>query len=526
MEIKVQNSKLFIYYLILTAMLCGALVMVIEVLGSRVLGPFFGVSLFVWTSLITITLVALAGGYAAGGIVSDKRETPDYLYSVILGAGFMVFIIPLLKGFALKACLPLGLRLGSLVSALVLFGPSLFLLGCVSPYIIKISAKEMKNIGRTVGVFYAISTVGSFLGTILTGFVFIAYFGVDRIFEIAGFLLVCLSLIYFLVFRKKWYLLLISVFLFFLQPADSVKSKIMSNGIKITKVLNKDTFYGNLKVLDYSDGNFYFRELYIDSQVQGGIDLNNRLPIYEFLYFLELLPYGLNPNGENCLVIGLGAGLVPMWYEKMGIKTDVVDIDPEVVAAARDYFGFHVSGEVIISDARYFLINSNKKYDYIIMDVFNGDTTPVHILSIEALKLLSERLTARGSLAINLIGSLKEETFMTASIIKTLEQVFKTVEIYPIFSPEEEKGWGNIEVLAYNYPPIPLNSEIIKNFPVHPLASKDANRFFGKKYYFPQNTPAIILSDNYNPIDFYDRWIKETVRNNILKDVDWGIITN
>lgn len=192
------------WYLILTAALCGALVMVIQVLGSRAIGPFFGVSLFVWTSLITVTLVALAAGYAFGGWLADRRSSPDYLYAIILVAGLMTAATPLFKVAALKACLPLGLRFGSLASAFLLFGPALFLLGCVSPHVVRIAAREMKNIGRTVGNLYAISTTGSFIGTLATGFFLIAYLGVNRIFMLAGFLLIALSVGYFVLFRRRW----------------------------------------------------------------------------------------------------------------------------------------------------------------------------------------------------------------------------------------------------------------------------------------------------------------------------------
>ena len=200
---QVAGTRAFRYYLVATAMICGALVMVIEVLGSRVLGPFFGVSLFVWTSLITVTLVALAAGYAAGGILSDRKGEADYLYAIILAAGILVLAIPLFKAMVLKACVPLGLRMGALVSALLLFGPPLFLLGCVSPYIVKLAAKEMNSIGKTVGLFYALSTLGSFAGTLLTGFVLIAYLGVNRIFEVTGLLLTGLGLFYFFLFKRK-----------------------------------------------------------------------------------------------------------------------------------------------------------------------------------------------------------------------------------------------------------------------------------------------------------------------------------
>lgn len=525
LESESSSSRWFMYYLVLTAMICGALVMVIEVLGSRVLGPFFGVSLFVWTSLITVTLVALALGYALGGILSDRRKQPEYLYGIILAAGILVLVIPLVKGFVLKACLPLGLRTGALASALLLFGPSLFLLGCVSPYIVKIAAKEMKNIGRTVGIFYALSTLGSFLGTLLTGFVLIAYLGVNRIFEVTGLLLIALSLLYFSLFKRKFSSLAVVVFpLFLLFQTDAPVSKVMPNGTTVTEVFSKDSFYGNLKVVEYSYGTARTRELLIDSLVQGGVDVNNGLSIYEYAYFMEFLPYSLNPDGKNCLVIGLGAGVVPMWYDRKGIKTDVVDIDPAVVDIARRFFGFDISGDVIIADARHFLRTAKKKYDYVVLDVFNGDTTPGHVLSLQALQLIKERMSARGILAINLVGSLEEKNLMTASVVRTLESVFPTVDIYPAFASNDGNKWGNLAIIAYTFPRASIDPAIVRKLPVHAMARTGVEWFFGKAFHFPKDTPALILSDDYNPIDFYDSWLKENVRKHILENTDWDIL--
>src|SRR5210317_948266 len=172
-----RHPRWMLFFLILTALTCGALIMVVEVLGSRVIGPFFGVSLFVWTSLITVTLVALSLGYWLGGLLADRWRSPDALYLIILLAGLSVLCIPLISDFCLKLTIPLGLRMGAFLSAAMLFGPSLFLLGCVSPYLVKITAQQMQNIGRTVGGLYALSTLGSVAGTILTGFVLIAYLG-------------------------------------------------------------------------------------------------------------------------------------------------------------------------------------------------------------------------------------------------------------------------------------------------------------------------------------------------------------
>lgn len=505
-------------------MVCGGLVMVIEILGSRVIGPFFGASLFVWTSLITVALVALAAGYAAGGVLSDRKPSPAYLYGIILLAGVFTLLVPVLKGPVLKATVSWGLRTGALASSLALFGPALFLLGCVSPYLVRIAAREMRNIGRTVGVFYAISTVGSFVGTVATGFVLIAHFGVNAIFTVIGTLLLALAAGYFLFFRKKAVVLVALALPLLLFHQEGPVSKVMSNGTRVTKVFSKDTHYGNIKVVDYSLGDERHRELMIDGLIQGGMDVNDRQSVYEYSYFLEFLPYGINPAGKNCLVIGLGAGLVPVWYEARGVRTDIVDIDPDVAAIAKDYFGFGVSGDIIIADARYYLNTSSKKYDYIILDVFNGDTTPGHILSLEALRLVRARLTEQGILAINLIGSLKRENFMTVSIIRTLESVFKTVDIYPNYAAETNEGSGNITVLAYDASFRPFERRSVEHLPVHPFAVKGVRRFLGNAYTLPAGTPGIVLTDDYNPIDFYDVWLKEWVRRMILEGVDMDVL--
>lgn len=498
--------------------------MVLEVLGSRVISPFFGVSLFIWTSLITVTLVSLAIGYAAGGVLADRKETPDYLYGLIFAAGVLVLIVPVLKGPVLRACQPMGLRTGAFCSAAILFGPALCLLGCVSPYIVRIATRELRSIGRTVGVFYALSTVGSFVGTVLTGFVLIVYFSVNVIFGFIGSALVLLSVLYFLLFRRSWYglALLLLIPMYFLRP-EAPLTKVMPDGTTVTLVHSKDSFYGSLKVVDYSYGDMKTRELIIDGLVQGGMDMSNNMSVYEYPYFLEFLPYSMNPGGRRCLAVGLGAGLVPMWYERMGITTDVVDIDPHVVYIARKYFGFSPRGRVFVEDARYFFRTSADRYDFIILDVFTGDTTPSHLLSREALGLVHDRLSDRGILAINLVGTVGRDNFITASVLTTLKSVFRHVTVIPVFSPEAGEGQGNMAIIAHDAD-MSLDQGKWRSLPVHPLARQNVERLMGREFAFPPQTPAIILSDDYNPVDFFDLRVREKVRKDIQKDTDWDIL--
>lgn len=516
--------KWFRYYLLATTAICGAIVMVVEVLGSRVIGPFFGVSLFVWTSLITVTLLALAIGYALGGRLADRRTSPVALYSVVIAAGLCVLVIPFIQMPVLKTSVGLGLRLGSLVSATILFGPALMLLGCVSPLLVRLLAREMHNLGRTVGGLYALSTAGSFVGTIVTGFFLIGVVGVSRIFMLAGLLLILLGVGYFIARGRTWTALALLPAIFLLAQPDSLPTKTLADGTVASVVEKRDSFYGNLRVVDYRFGNVHTRELSIDGLIQGGLDMVSGLSIYEYGYLLQFLPRALYPEGRSSLVIGLGAGVVPRWYAAQGIETEVVDIDPEVVNLAHRHFNFPTSIPVHVQDARHYLAESTKTYDYIILDVFNGDTTPGHLLSVEALRLVGERLARDGVLAINLMGSLDEQNFITASVVKTLQSVFDQVEIHPVIPASALKKRGNLAIVAYRgdrrMPTMGMDAQQA----IHPMAAELVREALAKRFSFARDTPATILTDDFNPIDLRDLWIKEEVRKDILKTTDPDIL--
>jgi len=519
-----EQSKRFIFYLLLTAVVCGALVMVIEVMGSRVVGPFYGVSLFVWTSLISVTLISLSIGYAAGGYLSDRYSEPKYLYLIIIFAGIFTLLVPWQAGFVLKHSASLGLRLGAFVSTLVIFGPTLFLLGCVSPYLVRISTSHLRNLGAIVGGLYALSTIGSTVGTVLTGFVLVEKLGVDKIFLLTGLLLIVLSVGYFIFFKRQWLSLSAIILPVFMYHSVQYTSKTLSDGSELIKVAQKDSFYGTIKVVDSKTAIKHSRYLMIDSMIQGGMDMHNGLSIYTYNYYLQFLPYMLHPAGENCLVIGLGAGLVPSWYEQQGIRCDIVDIDEKISEISQKYFNFHNSGKIYTEDGRYFLTHSDQQYDYIILDVFNGEVTPAHLLSVEAMHLLKQRLKPQGVLGINLIGSLVKEKFMTASVIKTVEQEFDQVEIYPAFKFNERNGVGNVVVIAYLGKPRDFQPIDNRKLIIHPFYEKFIRANLATRFEFPTGTNAIVLTDNYNPIDFYDFWLREYVRKNILEAVDWDLL--
>jgi MFS family permease len=155
--------------LYLTVFLTGGAVMVIELLGTRIIAPFYGVSLYVWSSLISVALIALAIGYFAGGRWADRAKRTG-LSLVISLAALCILLIPWITRPVLLVTDALGLRAGALVSALVLFSPSLILLGMVGPYAVKLATSRLKGVGASAGSIYAVSTLGSVVGTLLLGF--------------------------------------------------------------------------------------------------------------------------------------------------------------------------------------------------------------------------------------------------------------------------------------------------------------------------------------------------------------------
>ena len=185
------------FILELTVFVCGALVMIYEIIGSRLLSPYIGASTYVWTSLIGVILAALSLGYWLGGRIADKRPELKILAFVLFLAGGLVSVTILLKDLILSfiAQMSVGLEIKSVAAALLLFAPASVLLGFVTPYAVKLKMTTLDDAGKTVGRLYALSTVGSILGTFLAGFFLIPFVGSEKTLYLIGATLVGLSIL-------------------------------------------------------------------------------------------------------------------------------------------------------------------------------------------------------------------------------------------------------------------------------------------------------------------------------------------
>src|SRR2546429_1048827 len=176
------------WLLILLVIVAGACSLAVELSASRLLAPYFGTSLFVWSNLIGLILLYLTIGYYVGGRIADRFPRPAVLYGLTIAAAFLISLIPFLSKPILHwsqssfASYSIGVFYGSLVSVILLFAIPMILLGCVSPFAIRLSIDKLGKSGRIAGQLYAISTAGSILGTFLPVLFLIPTFGTYRTF--------------------------------------------------------------------------------------------------------------------------------------------------------------------------------------------------------------------------------------------------------------------------------------------------------------------------------------------------------
>lgn len=481
-----QSRQVPDWALLATVFITGACVLVIELMGSRILAPYFGSGIYTWSALISITLAALALGYAFGGRLADRLPRADILYMLCLAAGLWTLSTPMMARPLLPLIIQIpDIRVGVLLSSLILYFPNLFMLGAIGPFIIRLMTSKREIVGSVSGRVFAVSTIGSLLGALATGFVLIPGFGVVSIFTFCGVLLTAIAILGN--FRPKFIgyaLLLISlvVTLMFLSASKTPPATSL-------EILDQEpSFYGQLQVVRQNGQ----MSLLVDGVGQNYV-YNNDFYSTEYINFIAALP-GLRQvtpyPGQKALVIGMGAGLLPMLMQRSGFYVDAVDIDPKVGIMATRHFGFDLPQEQVhYMDGRLFLLQSEHSYEYIAIDAFSAEQIASHLLTVEALEQTGARLTDNGVLAINVTSVSTGRDI--AALQHTLKSVFPHVRT---FSLDDGNTLTSIVMLAA-MSAIELDTS---SAALNEVQLQDARRFISRE--IPELDSDILLTDDYNPI--------------------------
>lgn len=424
----------------LVVFLGGAALMALEIVGSRILAPHFGNSIFVWGSLITVFLTALSVGNYWGGTLADRMPRLPVLGGLLVVPGLWTWLLPYFASHvnAWVTSLSLGLRFGPLVASFLLFAlPSVFL-GTLSPYAIRLEVQNVESVGNTAGRLYALSTAGSIAGTLTATFFLIPMMGVRNIVHTLGLLLLLLAAMALaaphvreMSGRKSRTLLVLPV-LVVAALAAATPWGAAAPGV----VYQKDTLYHRVIVRD--DGPI--RYLHFDNSYQSAIDLRNPdVQVFAYTRYLHLSRL-FAPEGRRVLFVGLGGGAAPSRFlsDYPDTLIDVVEIDPDVIRVAQDYFHLPQSERLRLhaTDGRRFIQQTQDRYDLVILDAYFSDAIPFHLTTKEFLQEVRSRLTPGGVVTANLIGAVTgPESRLFRSMLRTYQEVFKQVYVFPVGSP-------------------------------------------------------------------------------------------
>jgi spermidine synthase len=406
----------------------GAAVMVVEILGSRVLAPVFGTTLHVWSALITVTLAALATGYAWGGRIADKRPGLGTLVTVMAIAAGALLVADLITKPVLSAAYAAGMVSGTFVAALVLFFPTLLLLGMVSPMAVRAAADQL-HLGRSVGNLYAISTIGSVVGSLAVSLLIIPNLSVHVAIIGTAVALAIVPLWYLLMKKRMQQAALLAVGLALASVGTAMAGQEADREVlyknKAFRVTARvPSAYGDLVVSDEGSA----RYLFLNGVQQGS--LIGDVSFARYAYGLERLATAKGVP-KTMLIWGLGAGVYARAMAEAGTQVTVIEIDPMSEKVARQYFGLPASVKVIIGDARTETARMTEKFDVIVLDAFSGDSPPFHLLTREAFADLKERLAPGGLVVANIIGGLTGNAAkLVSSVAMTLETAFGKTQAF------------------------------------------------------------------------------------------------
>ena len=301
------------------------------------------------------------------------------------------------------------------------------LLGFVSPYAIKLGTNTLQKVGNTSGNLYSIATIGSIFGTFTTVFILIPNLTVTQIIFGLGIALIGSSLVGLKTSPK---IITVIIIVILIVPWSTLSVNTIShNG---TLVFEKETLFSHLDIIEYGDN----RSMYLDGMRHSSMDLDDPLDLvidYTEYFHLGML---FNPTSTNVLFIGGGGFTGPKNFLQIypDTKIDVIEIDPDVITAAKMYFNVELNPRLQIfnDDARKHLSMFDKKYDLIVLDAYATNYIPYHLMTHEFFQILEQRLEPNGVIVSNLLGSIEgNNSPLVRSVYKTMKETFPVSYVFP-----------------------------------------------------------------------------------------------
>jgi predicted membrane-bound spermidine synthase len=465
----------------------GAVTLALEVLASRIMTPYFGVSLYIWAGILSITLIFLALGYQIGGQISRSREK-EGLQVLLLAAPLLGALAVVLATAVYPAVFPLlttiNLILASFLGGTILLALPLVVLSAMNPLLIAYARDSRAGGDAGAGRIFFISTVGSVAGVLLTAFLIIPYLTNFRALLWLslglGLLAGGLALVNGEISGRLKRVLLGGCVLVALLSAGLLAGQrayfrllagLSDIGKNFEVLAEYTSVFGNIKVLAVRPENP--ERPSATAYLQDGIIQNMVTAdgaVLDHTEFMIRLSQTYAPEAQNALVLGMAAGIIPQHLQRRGLKVTAVEINPNSLQAAQEYFNFDARAvEVHIEDARTFVRRHPGAYDLVVSDLFHGDCTPDYLLTLEFFRELRACLRPEGVVIINTYFDPNNET-ANETIMATVVAAFPhTLELR---SPSSAGLVSSACLLAANRP---LDPEVA-------IASADPGSMPSKDY--------------------------------------------
>jgi len=422
-------------FLLFTALVTGAVVMALEILGSRLLAPVFGNSLFVWGALIGVILAAMSSGYAFGGWISDRYSGGAVLAGLLLFSGSWTFLVawsnlPVLFQVEKLVQDP---RWGPCLAATILLAPPAFGLSGVLPAMLRLAVADMDHLGRHTGRMIALSTVGSLVGTWGTAFFLLSWIGSQALIAWLGGIQIGLGLLWLLKGMPGRPLILFAGL-----ASSTILGTLALNPIQRlnTPIYQEDSPYQQVRIRDDQ----LFRYLILDRTFHATMWKSD--PVSLFLPYSQLMVSSLALASEpkRGLILGHGGGSLAKWLARHwpALGLDIVEFDPTVVRMAEDYFDYRAPANhhVSVKDGRAFLNGTGHTYDVIWIDAFARDMIPFHLTTVEFFSLVRTHLNPDGVVAVNLASSGREgDLARAAAVVQTMKRAFPVLTTFAVEGP-------------------------------------------------------------------------------------------
>lgn len=424
----------------------------VEFGASRLLAPYFGTSLYVWGVLIGLILIYLSAGYVIGGRLADRHPSDEVLYQLTAWAGLWIGLIPLVSYPILLASqqgfkdLSAGLVAGTLLAVVLLFAAPVVLLGCVSPFAIRLLLTDVATGGSTAGRVYALSTAGSILGTFLPVFWFIPTYGTRPTLEGFGLALVGMSVVALWPRRRLYAVFGIVVLLAWVLLPAGIKPPQVG-----TLVYEKESAYNYIQVVqDGTKTELILNEGEAIHSIYDSQTLITRGP-WDYMLLADYFrpTQATEPEPKSVAILGLAGGTAARQYTAaFGRQVQItgVEIDPALLDVARRYFHLDDANvQTVVADARYWLDTRSGKYDVVVLDAYQQPYIPFHLTTKEFFSGVRAHLNPGGVTVVN-VGRTPTDYRLVDAIASTMAAVYPSVFLVDV------PGFSNTMVYGSTQP--------------------------------------------------------------------------